>query len=39
MAVALAQARACGFTVFHWAHDTNLWGGIVPFTTYASMIG
>jgi hypothetical protein len=39
MAAALAQARACGFTVFYWAHDTNLWRGVVPFTTYAAMIG
>jgi hypothetical protein len=39
MAVALAQARSCGFTVFYWAHDTNLWSAIVPFATYSSMIG
>jgi len=39
MAAALAQARSCGFTVFYWAHDTNLWSDIVPFATYASMIG
>jgi len=39
MAAALAQARSCGFTVFYWAHDTNLWSAIAAFTTYASMIG
>jgi hypothetical protein len=38
MAVALAQARSCGFSVFYWAHDTDLWTGTVPFATYAAMI-
>jgi hypothetical protein len=38
MAIALAQARSCGFSVFYWAHDTNLWIGTVPFATYAAMI-
>jgi hypothetical protein len=38
MAIALAQARSCGFSVFYWAHDTNLWIGTVPFATYVAMI-
>jgi hypothetical protein len=38
MAIALSQARSCGFSVFYWAHDTNLWLGTVPFATYAAMI-
>src|SRR5580698_6536465 len=38
MAVSLAQARSCGFTVFYWAHDTDLWDGTLPFADYAAEI-
>jgi hypothetical protein len=38
MAVSLAQARSCGFTVFYWAHDTDLWDGTMPFADYAAEI-
>jgi hypothetical protein len=38
MATALRQARTCGLTDFYWAHDTHLWDGTIPFTTYATTI-
>jgi hypothetical protein len=38
MAAAIQQARSCGFTVFYWAHDVQLWDGTIPFSRYASMI-
>jgi hypothetical protein len=38
MATAVQQARSCGFTVFYWAHDVQLWDGTIPFSRYASMI-
>jgi hypothetical protein len=38
MAVALRQARACGFRTFYWAHDAQLWDGTVAFESYAARI-
>lgn len=38
MAVALRQARSCGFRVFYWAHDAQLWDGTVSFESYAARI-
>jgi hypothetical protein len=38
MAAALAQARACGFRSFLWAHAEQLWDGTVPFEEYAARI-
>jgi hypothetical protein len=38
MAISLAQARSCGFTVFYWAHDTDLHDGTLAFTDYAAAI-
>ncbi|MCW0211867.1 MAG: hypothetical protein OJJ54_00750 [Pseudonocardia sp.] len=38
MARALAQARACGFRSFYWAHAEQLWDGTVPFAEYAARI-
>lgn len=38
MTAAIRQARACGFTVFYWAHDIRLWDGAIPFSDYASAI-
>jgi hypothetical protein len=38
LAVAVEQARACGFTTFYWAHDERLWDGTVPFGAYAERI-
>jgi Beta-galactosidase len=38
MAISLAQARSCGFTVFYWAHDTDLHDGTMPFADYAAAI-
>jgi hypothetical protein len=38
MAVALNQARTCGFSVFYWAHDYRLYDGTVPFAAYARAI-
>jgi hypothetical protein len=37
MASAIRQARSCHFKVFYWAHDADLWDGILPFTLYAAM--
>jgi hypothetical protein len=39
MASAVRQARSCHFAVFYWAHDIDLWDGILPFTLYATMTG
>jgi hypothetical protein len=38
MAVALRQARTCGFRTFYWAHDAQLWDGTVAFESYAARI-
>ncbi len=38
MATAIQQARTCGFTVFYWAHDAQLWDGTIPFSRYAGII-
>ncbi|WP_142058272.1 hypothetical protein [Pseudonocardia kunmingensis] len=38
MAVALRQARSCGFDTFYWAHDAQLWDGTVSFDSYAARI-
>jgi hypothetical protein len=38
MAGALRQARSCGFKVFYWAHDLQLWDGTLPFSLYSSKI-
>lgn len=38
MAVAIRQARACGFRTFYWAHDAQLWDGTVSFESYADRI-
>jgi len=36
MAVAVGQARSCGFKSFYWAHDDNFWNGLLDFNTYAA---
>ncbi|HTV12898.1 MAG TPA: beta-galactosidase [Acidimicrobiales bacterium] len=38
MATAIRQATSCGFIVFYWAHDDNLWEGTLPFSAYAAAI-
>lgn len=38
MAAAIQQAGSCGFTVFYWAHDLQLWDGTISFSRYANMI-
>ena len=38
MADAIRQAVSCGFRVFYWAHDEDLWDGTLPFSFYASSI-
>jgi hypothetical protein len=37
MATAIRQARSCHFKVFYWAHDVDLWDGLLPFTRYAAL--
>jgi hypothetical protein len=37
MASAIRQARSCHLKVFYWAHDIDLWDGILPFALYATM--
>jgi hypothetical protein len=39
MAIATRQAVSCGFTVFYWSDDINLWDGTVPFTRYSTDVG
>ena len=34
MADAIRQATSCKFQVFYWAHDKDLWNGIIPFSLY-----
>ncbi|MGP8206934.1 MAG: hypothetical protein ACLQVK_12950, partial [Acidimicrobiales bacterium] len=34
MADAISQAASCGFRVFYWAHDEDLWDGTLPFSQY-----
>ena len=34
MADAIRQAASCGFRVFYWAHDEDLWDGTLPFSQY-----
>jgi hypothetical protein len=35
MAVAVGQARSCGFKSFYWAHDDQFWNGLLKLSTYA----
>jgi hypothetical protein len=38
MAVALRQARSCGFRTFYWAHDAQSWAGTMAFESYSDWI-
>jgi hypothetical protein len=38
MAAAIRQAASCGFQVFYWAHDQQLWDGPVSLSEYVTDI-